>query len=210
MSLFPARLVAPHLAVLAASINVAFAMNTGSLDDNPSDDSGSGGSDDSDNGSDGDKKKTTDAQAKTADTNTNTQAAANTVKTDPTAQQNTWWTPATTAPTETATTKATTEKNVDSKTGTETGTNTGTETEATYNQWGFTGSQRSWEATTATTRFGSDSESESESKSSSSHTVKEKSGGRRLVPPLEHRDLSFKSKVLVGSLVGATALLHML
>lgn len=131
-------------------------------------------------------EKTTDA---TTDATTEKTQATTDAKDTSTTQ---WWTPASAA-TSTATTDKTSQ------------TKEAKESHVTYNQWGFTGSQSVWKATTLA--------SGSSSGSHSSHSVngnKTSNANRQVSSPLVEKSYGWKKTLLIGGLFGVTLGLHSL
>lgn len=76
----------------------------------------------------------------------------------------------------------------------------------TYNQWGFTGSQSIWEATTAETSTVSSLKSHTSLVASVTNST---SNANRLHVSFE-RDNSWKNVIIIGGVLGLTAMLHSL
>lgn len=189
--------------------------NLGSLDSTSEDDSLSGdslsdsgkGSKDKNNNAEGTTENTekqgtkTKAQTDTQTTEKDTKATTATEKTNTKTNTNT-----NTATTDTQTNTATkktketgTTKTDDSK------TTTGAKGSAKYNQWGFTGDQSVWKAPTTL------ASGLSGSASKSTHSVHgNKTSNANILRASDNHQYSWKSKFLVGSLIGSALVLNAL
>lgn len=191
--------------------------NLGSLDSTSEDDSLSGdslsdsgkGSKDKNNNADGTTENTEKQDAKTK-AQTDTQTTAKDTKAT-TATQNTNTNTQTNTNTNTATTN--TQTNTDTKKTKETGTTktddskttTDAKGSAKYNQWGFTGDQSVWKAPTTL------ASGLSGSASKSTHSVHgNKTSNANILRVSDNHQYSWKSKFIVGSLIGSALVLNAL
>lgn len=188
--------------VMAASGSLDDAGTSDSSNNNENDDSSDASDQSSDNDQSDDNESNSNDQEveqqeaqpeqNQANTNTNTNTNRNT-----NTQTTQWWTP-TTVTTNTATTN-TANTHTDTDTDTDTDTNTNTN-RVTYNQYGFTGDQSRWQAST---------EAVSESESKSTHSVKHnKTSSAAIHKPLfaAEKDYGTKKAIFVSALLGLTAL----